>query len=140
MEYYRKFGNWGFVKLVRLIFGCSYTDLCYGYNAFWKRVLPKLDLDGDGFEIETMMNLRVLREGLRVTEVPSYEYARVHGVSNLRTIPDGWRVLKTIAHEALKPRSRTVRRKTRGLQRPLDYSGLVREQPSDFVSDWRRTG
>jgi glycosyltransferase involved in cell wall biosynthesis len=99
MPFYRKLGNFGFVAVVRLLFGGRFTDLCYGYNAFWRRVMPVLALDGDGFEIETMMNVRALKAGLRVVEVPSYESPRIHGESNLRTIPDGWRVLKTIVRE-----------------------------------------
>lgn len=99
MELYRKLGNWSFVAIVRVLFGGNYTDLCYGYNAFWKRVLPQLQLNGDGFEIETMMNVRALQTGLRIAEVPSFEAERVHGTSNLRTIPDGWRVLTTIMKE-----------------------------------------
>ncbi|MEM7118239.1 MAG: glycosyltransferase family 2 protein, partial [Chloroflexota bacterium] len=74
-------------------------DLCYGYNAFWKSVLPVLDVDSDGFEVETLMNIRVLKAGLNIAEVPSYEAERIHGVSNLRTIPDGFRVLGTIIKE-----------------------------------------
>ncbi len=105
MPLYRKLGNWGLVSLVRLFFGGSYTDLCYGYNAFWKRVLPDLALDGNGFEIETMMNIRALRAGLKVMEVPSFESARVYGEGHLQTLPDGWRVLKTIIKEAFKSRS-----------------------------------
>jgi glycosyltransferase involved in cell wall biosynthesis len=99
MPFYRMLGNLGFVLLVRCIFGGRYTDLCYGYNAFWRRVLPKLQLNGDGFEIETMMNLRALAVGLRVVEVPSFEAKRIYGSSRLRTIPDGWRVIQTILRE-----------------------------------------
>jgi glycosyltransferase involved in cell wall biosynthesis len=102
MELYRKLGNWSFVLMVRILCGGSYTDLCYGYNAFWKRVLPVLALDCNGFEIETMMNMRALQAGLKVMEVPSFEAERIHGQSHLKTIPDGWRVLKTILKEAFK--------------------------------------
>jgi len=99
MPFYRRWGNKAFVMLVRLFFGGSYTDLCYGYNAFWRDVLPYLSLNGNGFEIETMMNVRALRVGLKISEVPSFEAERVHGVGRLKTIPDGWRVLKTIFKE-----------------------------------------
>lgn len=108
MELYRKLGNWGFTTIVRVLFGGNYSDLCYGYNAFWARVLPALNLNGDGFEIETMMNVRALRAGLRIAEVPSFEAERVHGTSNLRTFPDGWRVLKTILKERLGQRPHTA--------------------------------
>jgi glycosyltransferase involved in cell wall biosynthesis len=100
MSVLRRLGNWGFTSLVKLFFAGKYTDLCYGYNAFWRRILPQLALDGDGFEIETIMNVRALRAGLRVVEVPSFEAQRIHGESNLRTFPDGWRVLKVIGREA----------------------------------------
>lgn len=104
MELHRMLGNWAFVVGVRILFGGNYSDLCYGYNAFWRHVLPQLALDGDGFEIETMMNLRALRAGLRVAEIPSFEQKRMHGTSRLRAIPDGWRVLKTILRERFSRR------------------------------------
>jgi glycosyltransferase involved in cell wall biosynthesis len=110
MPWYRRFGNWCFVTLVRLLFGGSYTDLCYGYNAFWADVLPALNLDGDGFEIETIMNVRALRTKLKIVEVPSFEDRRRYGEGRLRTIPDGWRVLKAIFREWLMPPQRLARR------------------------------
>ncbi len=48
-----------------------------------------------------MMNIRALRAGLIIAEVPSFEAARICGVGRLRTFPDGWRVLKTIFRERL---------------------------------------
>jgi hypothetical protein len=57
---------------------------------------------GDGFEIETLMNVRALRHDLRVVEVASFESERVHGQSNLRTFSDGWRVLRTILRERFR--------------------------------------
>lgn len=102
MPLYRKLGNWSFVLIVRLLFGGSYTDLCYGYNAFWSRIVRDLKLEASGFEIETLMNVRAQRLGLKIAEVPSFEYKRIYGESNLRTIPDGWRVVKTILNEGVK--------------------------------------
>lgn len=101
MEWYRKVGNLALTHLVRLGFGGRYSDLCYGYNAFWKSAIDSLDLDADGFEIETLMNIRALRAGLSITEVPSFESERIHGTSHLNTITDGWRVLKTILSERM---------------------------------------
>jgi glycosyltransferase involved in cell wall biosynthesis len=95
----RRLGNRAFTTMCRRLFNNRCTDLCYGYNAFWAAVVPQLQLDADGFEVETQMNIRALRAGLRVVEVPSFEYERAFGVSKLHTWPDGWRVLKTIARE-----------------------------------------
>lgn len=101
MSLFRRLGHDALLALVRLSFGCNYSDLCYGYIAFWSRVLPDLQLDADGFEIETLMNVRALRANLRVAEVHSFEAPRIHGVSRLRAIPDGFRVLRTILTERL---------------------------------------
>ena len=112
MPLVRQLGNSALTRLVRVLFGGRYTDLCYGYSAFWRDVVPQLELDGDGFEIETMMNVRALRAGLRVVEAPSFEHARIHGEGNLRAIPDGWRVLKTIARERFRRPPQTRSRAT----------------------------
>ncbi len=95
----RKMGNTALLLLVRLVFRCQYSDLCYGYNAFWSYHLPLLMTEADGFEIETALNLKALTSGLNVAEVPSYEAKRIHGDSHLRAVPDGMRVLKTILKE-----------------------------------------
>lgn len=102
MPFYRKLGNGCFVGAVRLLFGGMSTDLCYGYSAFWRRILPQLQLDASGFEIETQMALRARWAGFRVAEVPSFEARRIHGSSNLRTIPDGWRVTTQILRERFR--------------------------------------
>jgi glycosyltransferase involved in cell wall biosynthesis len=103
---FRSLGNGGLLLAVRMLFRCRFSDLCYGYNAFWSWTLPALNLDCDGFEIETLMNLRALQAGLRVAEVPSFEAPRIFGTSRLRAVPDGWRVLKTILRERFRSSAR----------------------------------
>ena len=99
MTLLRRIGNWGLTRLANRLHGTHYSDLCYGYNAFWRRCLTQLNADIDGFEVETLINLRAAKSGLRVTEVASFELDRIHGVSNLKTFRDGWRVLGTILRE-----------------------------------------
>lgn len=101
LSLFRMFGNWGLTTSVRLLYGCRFSDLCYGYMAFWRRSLPLLESASEGFEIETMLCVRALLHGLKIVEVASREAERIHGVSNLRAIPDGWRVLMTILRERL---------------------------------------
>jgi glycosyltransferase involved in cell wall biosynthesis len=102
----RRLGNRGLNALVNTLYGTSYTDLCYGYNAFWARCLPYMRVDCDGFEVETLINVRIAKGGLVIHEVPSYERDRIHGRSNLHAIRDGSRVLRTIALERLSASSR----------------------------------
>jgi glycosyltransferase involved in cell wall biosynthesis len=109
----RRIGNYGLNKVVNLLYGARYTDLCYGYNAFRRACLPVMDLDGgaiegiddsimlwgDGFEVETLINVRIAKAGLQVAEVPSFERSRLFGTSNLNAFSDGIRVLRTIHAE-----------------------------------------
>jgi glycosyltransferase involved in cell wall biosynthesis len=101
----RRLGNRALTRLVRLLYGGRYTDLCYGYNAFWRHHIPVFEARADGFEIETLMNVRALLHDLKVVEVASFESSRIHGQSNLRTFADGWRVLRTILRERIRGRS-----------------------------------
>jgi Glycosyl transferase family 2 len=95
----RKLGNKLLNIMVNRLFKTSFSDLCYGYNAFWARHLSKLKLDSPGFEVETLMSIRAAEAGLRIYEVPSHERLRQHGVSNLSAVKDGWRILRLIAQE-----------------------------------------
>jgi glycosyltransferase involved in cell wall biosynthesis len=104
MTFFRRLGNQYLTLAVRLLYGSSFSDLCYGYLAFWTRHVPILRSECDGFEIETLINIRALKNQLKIKEVASFESDRIYGESNLRAIPDGWRVLKTIFRERLDGR------------------------------------
>ena len=108
----RRLGNRMLSLVVNRFYGTSYSDLCYGYSAFWARCLPYIRVDCNGFEVETLINVRIAKAGLIVHEVPSYEQDRIFGQSNLHAVRDGIRVLSTIAVErvsAARPRSRLPR-------------------------------
>jgi glycosyltransferase involved in cell wall biosynthesis len=100
----RKLGNRFLSGIVNLLFGTEYTDLCYGYNAFWSKLLPAIDVSCSGFEVETLINVRIAKAGLAVAEVPSIEHERIHGVSKLHPVRDGMRVLRTIISERMHSR------------------------------------
>ena len=102
----RRLGNRCLNAVVNVLYGTSYTDLCYGYNAFWSEVLPVIDVTCAGFEVETLINVRIAKAGLAVAEVPSVEAERIHGVSKLHPVRDGLRVLRTIVAERLPSRRR----------------------------------
>lgn len=114
----RALGNRVLGGIVNILHGTRYSDLCYGFNVFWRRDVPvfglkaKSDGDkpvwGDGFEVETLMNIRAATAGLKVAEVGSFEHPRIHGESNLNTFRDGRRVLRTILTE-LRHSRRTPR-------------------------------
>ena len=96
----RRLGNYGLRKLVNILFRARFSDLCYGYNAFWKYCLDYIEeIDRDGFEVETLIHLRIHKAHLKIIEVPSIEYRRIYGKSNLKAFSDGWSVVLTIVRE-----------------------------------------
>jgi glycosyltransferase involved in cell wall biosynthesis len=101
MSLFRMLGNRYLTLTVRLLYSNAFSDLCYGYMAFWTKHVRILQSDCDGFEIETLINIRALKSRLKIVEVASFESKRLHGNSNLRAVPDGWRVLKTIVRERI---------------------------------------
>lgn len=118
--------------------GTRFSDLCYGFNAFWTDQLPALDLPeadgdvprvGDGFEIEAMIIGRFALSKAIIIEVPSYEHDRYYGSTNLNAIRDGFRVLWTIL------RDRMHRRHFRALAGRIQRSGASRRRPSWMLNN-----
>lgn len=147
----RQVGNAMLNRLANVLFGTRSSDLCYGYNAFWRDLVPVLGLPassgtveppaevpdvmhwGDGFEIETLLHCRVATAGLMIAEVPSVERRRMHGETNLRTFVDGARVLRTLLSEYQQVRTRKVRpapRTVATVSDRLDLSRAAIEQPT----------
>jgi glycosyltransferase involved in cell wall biosynthesis len=134
----RRQGNYVLCAIVNRLFRTRFSDLCYGYNAFWRWTLPYIDLPktdaapgsagemlwGDGFEVETLINVRAAAARLTIAEVPSVEAARLHGVSNLNAFRDGRRVLSTILREYRQARA------SRGVA-SADPVGTGQEHPNN---------
>lgn len=135
----RRLGNRMLTGMVNLLYGVRYTDLCYGFNVFWRKHLSVVGFDagsvgptdeegqrwGDGFEIETLINIRIAAAKLAVVEVPSFEHARIHGASNLSAVSDGLRVLRTILYERF-----AVSRRRRNSRAPAAVPGVHQEPAS----------
>jgi glycosyltransferase involved in cell wall biosynthesis len=104
----RRVGNGALLLLVNALYSADFTDLCYGLIAFRRDQLECLELEADGFEIETEIVVRGLKAGIRIGEVASFEKQRMHGESNLRTFRDGTRILTTLVRERFKGAIRNV--------------------------------
>src|SRR3954453_9530221 len=140
----RAWGNRWLNRSANLLFGTRYTDLCYGYNAFWTYCLDVLELDadgdaqeqklwGDGFESETLINTRVAKARLRIVEVPSFEFERTRGLSNLNAWRDGFRVLRALGVERLNSKGKGV------LRRPTAASEAERASVPTAIAVPRRS-
>jgi glycosyltransferase involved in cell wall biosynthesis len=101
MPLHRRIGNWIFTIMANMLFGTRYTDLVYGFHAFRRDILENIDIQSGSFAIDTELYLKVKKAGLKVAEVPSSEARRIYGHGNLRSLKDGWRILKIIFRERL---------------------------------------
>ncbi len=96
---FRRLGNRFLLTVFNALYDADLTDLCYGFCAFHRRYLEMLALSATGFEIEAEMVARAMQAGLRIAEVPSFELPRRAGKSNLHSIRDGFRVLRTVVRD-----------------------------------------
>jgi hypothetical protein len=53
-------------------------------------------LESNNFEIETELFIKAKKLGLNVVEIPSVDYKRKNGKSNLKTFRDGYKIFRTI--------------------------------------------
>ena len=99
---FRRFGDRGICWLIRLFYGARYTDATYGYFAVRGDSVGALNIDTDGFEVETLIGIRARRARLVIAEVPCFEAERIHGTSNLNAFKDGLRIARTIVTERFR--------------------------------------
>jgi len=111
-----RLGNATLSRLVNTLFGTRFTDVGSGYNAYWRGLLPALDLPGpqvpglkrgqltwgDGPEIEPLVNIRMAAQGLKVVEVASVGYPSINGDDRRRLLRRAWRALHTLFVEYLR--------------------------------------
>ncbi len=96
----RKAGNSFLTNVTNVAVGRRFTDITYGFNAYWRDVERLVHDLSEGFEFEIQLAVRAARCGMRTSEVPCHEATRVGGVSKLHAARDGWRILRAIVSEA----------------------------------------
>ena len=98
MSALRRFGNTIMTSVVNFMVCSNYTDLCYGFVALNRKAIHALApiLESNNFEIETELFIKAKKLGLNVVEIPSVEYKRKNGKSNLKTFRDGYKIFRTI--------------------------------------------
>ena len=95
----RKWANQIFTLIANLIWGGKLTDSINGYRAIEKNSFRKLNLDAKGFAIEYQMSIRVLKLGLKISEISTIEGTRLGGQSTSYAIPTGFRFIYFLLRE-----------------------------------------
>lgn len=97
-EFLRLAGSSFITACINWRFNCRLSDSQNGFRAVRTSVLQRLDLRENTTTIEQEMTIKTLRGGWRMTEVPSHEHPRSHGVSHIRVLRDapryGWSLVR----------------------------------------------
>lgn len=87
-EFLRLAGSSFITACINWRFKCQLSDSQNGFRAVRTSVLQQLDLRENTTTIEQEMTIKTLRQGWRMTEVPSHEHRRAHGTSHIRVLRD----------------------------------------------------
>ena len=86
--------------LVNKLYHGDIKDIMTGYRGFSKKFIKSVSVKKDGFEIETEMTIKALKQGLKIKAVLIDYKDRPDGSkSKLNTLSDGKKVLCTIFEE-----------------------------------------
>jgi glycosyltransferase involved in cell wall biosynthesis len=78
------------------------TDSQTGLRAFKREFLQKISLESYGYEIETEITVKSLKNGFKLKEVPISCEKRKYNISRLKILSDGFKILKTILKSSIK--------------------------------------
>jgi len=104
LSLHRTVGNVFLASAFNALFLTRYTDICSGYNAFWKEGIRNAGLPTEGdFAAEPMMHARARKGGLKVKEVGHQDKGRIAGKAKVPVwAKHGFWVLKTIVQERFR--------------------------------------
>jgi glycosyltransferase involved in cell wall biosynthesis len=95
-------GNNLFNILIMALTGTQITDSQSGFRAIRRKVLEALNLESDGYEIETEITIKSITKGFKFKEQPITCQRRRFGNSKIRILRDGVKIIKTIIRFSIK--------------------------------------
>lgn len=84
-------GNHLLVFMANILYRTRISDLCTGYWGLTRRVIEKLELNAEGFELEAAMFAEIAKKGYDIAEVPIY-YRRRTTPGTLSALKDGIKI------------------------------------------------
>lgn len=86
---------------ILLVTGKRITDSQTGLRAFRRSILEQIEITSNGYQVESELTVKALRNGNIVEEVPIKIRKRMNGYSHVNPLTDGLRILKTIIRTGL---------------------------------------
>lgn len=90
------FGNGMINLLIRILTKKHITDSQSGFRAYKRKILKEIQMSSEGYEVETELTVKTLKNGNILYEVPISSRKRKNGCSHLNPLSDGITILKTI--------------------------------------------
>jgi len=112
-----RLGNWGFTRLINVLFGGSFKDAMMGYRAYRKDAFRQLEMDSPGLCFPTQGSIQFTRFGFRVCEIPSDEPRRLGGERKAKNIRTGLELCAMIANEVYREYVLRSSRRSRAVAR-----------------------
>jgi glycosyltransferase involved in cell wall biosynthesis len=91
-----RLGNFLFNTMIMVLTGKRVSDSQTGFRAFKKEFLQKVILESCGYEIETEITVKGLKNGFTFQEKPISCERRKYSISKLKVLFDGAKILRTI--------------------------------------------
>jgi glycosyltransferase involved in cell wall biosynthesis len=91
-----RLGNRTFNRLIEFLTGARISDSQSGFRAVKSTVMVKLNLNSQGYEVESEMLIKAWKKGARIAEIPISFDQRTMGKSRLDPLKDGMRILCSI--------------------------------------------
>jgi len=98
------FGNKLFNLLITLLTGKRITDSQTGFRGYKRKIIDEIEITCDGYEVETELTLKSLKNGYIVHEESITFESRKDGYSHLNPLFDGIKIFKTIIRASINAR------------------------------------
>jgi len=95
------FGNNLFNLLIALLSGKHVTDSQTGFRAYKKKIIKEIEITSTGYEVETELTVKSLKNGYIIHEEPITFEKRKDGSSHVNPLFDGIKIFKTIVKASI---------------------------------------
>lgn len=96
-----RFGNRLFTAIINILFHAHYTDTLVGFRAYRRSAYDKVHLNTRGLSWTAQQSIQFAKAGLKVTEIPADEPARIGGKRKMKPFKTGLEILRVIIKEFL---------------------------------------
>ena len=103
MPWHRWLGNVLIVGTCNMLYRTKFTDLCSGYNAFWRKTFLNIEpWKNNDWGYEPALIAQILKGKLKVSEVSYLYMKRVDGKSKLPDFKQGLAAIKVLLRERFR--------------------------------------